>query len=65
MSPTPRTPTRQSTRSRVTPSTTATRHKPLAFESFAETTSAALLIIQDRRILYANPAATRSTGYSL
>jgi PAS domain S-box-containing protein len=64
MSPTPRTPARKSTHSRKPRSTAATRHIPIAFESFAEMTSGAILIIQNRRILYANPAAARSTGYS-
>ncbi len=64
MNPTPRTPASRSTRGRKTQSAAAPRRKPTAFESFAETTSAVILIVQDRRILYANPATTRSTGYS-
>ncbi len=63
MSPTTRAPARKSTRSRKPPATAARRHKPIVFASFAETTSATILIIQSRRIVYANPAATRSTGY--
>lgn len=64
MSPTPRTPTRKSTRDHKTQPTKPARRKLTGFESFAESTSAAIFITKGRGVLYANPAATRSTGYT-
>ncbi|CAG0935821.1 Signal transduction histidine-protein kinase/phosphatase DegS [Thermoflexales bacterium] len=64
MSPTPRTPPHKPTRDRKPPATRPARRTRAEFESFAEITSAAIFLTQDRRILYANPAAAQSTGYS-
>ncbi len=57
MDPTPPKRARKSTRSRSTQAT-ARRRKSTVLESWAETTSAVMLVIPGRRIRYANPIAT-------
>ncbi|HSD82922.1 MAG TPA: PAS domain S-box protein, partial [Anaerolineae bacterium] len=64
MSPTSQPPPHKSTRDRQTQSNKPVRRTRAAFESFAETTSAAIFLTQGRRILYANPTAAQSTGYT-
>jgi PAS domain S-box-containing protein len=63
MSSTPRSPAGNSAHRKTLPTNPAP-HQQTEFESFAETTSAAIFITQGYGILYANSAAIKSTGYT-